>query len=84
MEIKWVVLLTMAPRFVGSISESALNDAFERFAAKAISALDAQNGRSFRPVVLSPEVVSEFLVPQILQASSAKNIRLGRSHWPTS
>jgi PmbA protein len=60
--------------------EEALSHSFSRFASKALGALGATSGASFRgPVLLPPDCVAEFLVPQIISAASARGVRLGRS-----
>jgi PmbA protein len=57
-----------------------IDDAVDRFVAKCLSGLGAQAGRSFKGnVVLSPEVVGEFLLPNLVSALCADAVRKGRS-----
>jgi PmbA protein len=52
----------------------------DRFVAKCLSGLRARKGRSFKgSIVLSPEAVTEFLLPNLLAAMSADAVRKGRS-----
>jgi PmbA protein len=58
----------------------ALDAAADRFAIKVMSALRSEKGASFRgPVIFSPEVVSEFLLSNLLAVLSAKAVRTGKS-----
>lgn len=60
--------------------EPELDAAADRFVIKTVSALGAKKGETFRgPVVLSPEVVREFVVAHLLQALDGKSVRTGRS-----
>jgi PmbA protein len=58
----------------------ALAAAADRFVVKTLAALHAGKGESFKgTVILSPEVVSEFLVDNLLAVLSAKSVRTGKS-----
>jgi PmbA protein len=58
----------------------ALDAAADRFAIKVLSALHTEKGASFRgPVIFSPEVVSEFLLANLIAVLSAKVVRTGKS-----
>ena len=60
--------------------EGLLEEAGRRFVDKCTGGLGASRGRSYRgPVILSPEAVSEFLLPTLVQALSANNVRKGKS-----
>lgn len=60
--------------------DSLLTAAADRFVDKCVSGLRAGKGRSFKgSVVLSPEAVGEFLLPNLIAAISADAIRKGRS-----
>ena len=62
-----------------------LESAADRFVIKTISALGAQNGESFRgPVILAPEVVSDFLVGNLLSVLKGNAIRTGKSPFANS
>jgi len=57
-----------------------IGDAVDRFADKCLSGLGATPGRSFKgSVVLSPEVVDEFLVSNLVATMAADGVRKGRS-----
>jgi PmbA protein len=57
-----------------------VDDAVDRFIGKCLSGLGALPGRSFKgTVVLSPEVVEEFLLSNLVAAMSADAVRKGRS-----
>lgn len=59
---------------------TAVADAVERFADKCLSGLGATAGRSFKgSVVLSPEVVGEFILGNLIGTMSADGVRKGRS-----
>ncbi len=59
---------------------TALSAAAERFVIKTLGGLGTQAGESFSgAVILSPEVVAEFLLANLLSVLSAKAVRLGRS-----
>lgn len=54
--------------------------ATDRFVEKCLAGLGAGKGESFRgPIVLSPDAVLEFLLPTLIGALSADNVRKGRS-----
>jgi len=54
--------------------------AADRFVEKCLAGLGAGPGRSFKgAVVLSPEAVAEFLLPNLLASISADAVRKGRS-----
>ena len=58
----------------------ALFAAADRFVVKTLAALHAGKGESFRgTIILSPEVVSEFLIDNLLPVLSAKSVRTGKS-----
>jgi PmbA protein len=58
----------------------ATMEACRRFVEKCRSGLGAGKGESFRgPVVLSPDAVAEFLLPTLIGAMCADNVRKGRS-----
>jgi PmbA protein len=60
--------------------QSELDAAGERFVAKTLGALGAQKGESFRgSVVLSPEVVSSFVLGDLLSVLNGRAVRTGRS-----
>jgi len=60
--------------------EGLLADAGDRFVAKCTGGLGAGRGHSYRgAVILSPEAVGEFLLPALVQAISADNVRKGKS-----
>jgi PmbA protein len=57
-----------------------LGNAVDRFADKCLSGLGAQSGRSFKgSVVLSPDVVDEFILGNLVGAMCADSVRKGRS-----
>lgn len=57
-----------------------LEAAADRFVEKCLSGLGAAGGRSFNgSVVLSPEAVAEFLLPNLIAALGADAVRKGRS-----
>jgi PmbA protein len=57
-----------------------LAEAADGFVAKCVAGLRAGRGRSFKgAVVLSPEAVAEFLLPNLLASISADAVRKGRS-----
>ena len=57
-----------------------LTSAADRFVEKCLSGLGAAAGKSFRGrAVLSPEVVGEFLVPNLLSSLLADSVRKGKS-----
>ncbi len=59
--------------------------AADRFVIKTLGALGAGQGESFRgSVILTPEVVSEFLVSNLLSVLSGTAIRTGRSPFTES
>jgi PmbA protein len=59
---------------------SAAHAALDRFVAKCTSGLGATAGKSFKgKILLSPEAVAEFLVPNLTAAMSAEAVRKGRS-----
>jgi PmbA protein len=54
--------------------------AADRFVIKTLSALGGGKGESFRgPVILSPEVVCDFVIGNLLTALDGKSIRTGKS-----
>jgi PmbA protein len=58
----------------------ALTAAADRFVVKTLAALHADKGESFKgTVILSPEVVGEFLVDNLLAVLSGKTVRTGKS-----
>jgi len=60
--------------------EPALEQSFARFAERALGALSAQPGESFRgPILVPPDAVAGFLIRPLLQALCADEIRKGRS-----
>lgn len=60
--------------------KSVVGDAVERFADKCLSGLGAQSGRSFKgSVVLSPDVVEEFILGNLVGTLAADAVRKGRS-----
>ncbi len=60
--------------------EAELELGFRRFVQKALAALNAHKGRSFKgKVVLPPETVGEILVEPLLAAITADAVRKGRS-----
>jgi PmbA protein len=60
--------------------ESLLEAAADRFVSKCTGCLGAGKGRSFKgDVVLSPEAVAEFLVPNLIGSVAADTIRKGKS-----
>ncbi|MCP5117242.1 MAG: TldD/PmbA family protein, partial [bacterium] len=57
-----------------------LDAAAQRFVTKTTSALGAQKGESFRgTAVLSPEVVNDFVLGNLLTALSGRSVRTGKS-----
>jgi PmbA protein len=59
---------------------AALSAAADRFVIKTLGALHAQSGESFKgTIILSPEVVSDFLLGNLLAVLSAKAVRTGKS-----
>ena len=60
--------------------DQAVTHACQRFVEKCTSGLGAGKGESFRgPIVLSPDAVSEFLLPTLVSAMCADSVRKGRS-----
>jgi len=60
--------------------EDEIAEACDRFVTKCCAGLGATSGVSFRgPVVLSPDAVAEFLLPTLISALCADNVRKGRS-----
>ncbi|MBI5505557.1 MAG: TldD/PmbA family protein [Deltaproteobacteria bacterium] len=60
--------------------EDEIAEACSRFVTKCTAGLGAAAGLSFRgPIVLSPDAVAELLLPTLVGALSADNIRKGRS-----
>lgn len=60
--------------------EAAMTDASRRFVEKCRAGLGAGKGESFRgPIILSPEAVTEFLLPTLVGAMCADSVRRGRS-----
>ena len=60
--------------------QTALEAAADRFVIKTLAALHAEKGESFRgAVIFSPEVVSEFLIANLLSVLSGKAVRTGKS-----
>jgi PmbA protein len=60
--------------------DTALAAAADRFVVKTIGALHAKSGESFKgTIILSPEVVAEFLASNLLAVLSAKVVRTGKS-----
>ena len=60
--------------------EPALEQSFARFAERALGALSAGPGESFRgPILVPPDAVASFLIHPLLQALRADEIRKGRS-----
>ena len=58
----------------------ATMEAARRFVDKCRAGLGAGKGESFRgPIVLSPDAVTEFLLPTLVGAICADNVRKGRS-----
>ena len=58
----------------------ATMEAARRFVDKCRAGLGAGKGESFRgPIVLSPDAVTEFLLPTLVSAICADNVRKGRS-----
>ncbi|MEE8311452.1 MAG: TldD/PmbA family protein [Candidatus Binatia bacterium] len=67
---------TRAPDRLRALLESSV----DRFVDKCLSGLGAGPGRSFKgSIVLSPEAVGEFLLPNLIAALSADAVRKGRS-----
>lgn len=57
-----------------------LEAAADRFVIKTLGALGAQNGESFRgSIILVPEVVSDFLVGNLLSVLNGNAVRTGKS-----
>ena len=57
-----------------------LHASADRFVDKCVAGLGAGKGRSFKgAIVLSPEAVGEFLLPNLIAAISADAVRKGRS-----
>jgi PmbA protein len=68
-----------AVREIGRLQQS-LRSIAERFVEKCLSGLGAGKGQSFKgSIVLSPEAVTEFLLPNLISAMSADAVRKGRS-----
>jgi len=66
-------------RAIGTLDER-LHRAAKRFVEKCLSGLRAEKGKSFRgPIVLSPEAVGEFLLPNLISSMGADAVRKGRS-----
>ncbi|MDP6932340.1 MAG: TldD/PmbA family protein [Myxococcota bacterium] len=60
--------------------DAVLDDIRQRFAERALNALDTRKGESFEgPVVLTPETVQSFLVSNLLAALKADGVRKGQS-----
>ncbi len=60
--------------------EEEISAACDRFVTKCAAGLGATAGLSFRgPIVLSPDAVAEFLLPALIDAVCADNVRKGRS-----
>lgn len=60
--------------------KSLVGDAVDRFAEKCLSGLGAKSGRNFKgSVVLSPDVVDEFLLSNLVGTLTADAVRKGRS-----
>jgi PmbA protein len=60
--------------------DASMRSAADRFVEKCLSGLGAGKGRSFKgTIVLSPEAVGEFLLPNLISAISADAVRKGRS-----
>lgn len=60
--------------------DAAVAESCGRFVDKCRAGLGAEKGESFRgPIVLSPDAVVEFLLPTLVGAMCADNIRKGRS-----
>lgn len=60
--------------------EEHLGRAFSRFVDKAVGALGARPGESFRgPIVLTPECLAELLVPELVAMLGADAVRKGHS-----
>jgi PmbA protein len=60
--------------------QSLVGEAVDRFADKCLSGLGAKPGRSFKgSVVLSPEVVEEFVLSNLVGTMTADGVRKGRS-----
>lgn len=63
---------------------SEVAEACSRFVDKCRAGLGAGRGESFRgPIVLSPEAVTEFLLPPLVAALSADSVRKGKSPLAT-
>ena len=57
-----------------------LESAADRFVVKTLGAIGAQHGESFRgPIILAPEVVSDFLIANLLSVLTGNAIRTGKS-----
>jgi PmbA protein len=68
-----------AVRAIGGL-DASLRAAADRFVEKCLSGLGARKGRSFKgSIVLSPEAVTEFLLPSLISAISADAVRKERS-----
>jgi len=68
-----------AARNVGDFAP-LVRQAARRFTEKCVSGLGAGKGRSFNgSIVLSPEAVGEFLLPNLIAAITADAVRKGRS-----
>ncbi len=60
--------------------DAALEEMTDRFANKCLSGLGSGSGQSFNgSVVLSPEAVAEFLLPNLIGAICSDAVRKGRS-----
>lgn len=60
--------------------DGAMTQASRRFVEKCRAGLGAGKGESFRgPIILSPDAVAEFLLPTLVSALCADNVRRGRS-----
>jgi len=65
-------------RWLGFNAE--ITQACRRFVEKCVAGLGAGKGESFRgPIVLSPDAVTEFLLPTLIGAMCADSVRKGRS-----
>ncbi len=61
-------------------AEGLLEKSAERFAKKCLAGLGAGQGESFRgTVLLSPEAMAEFLLPNLITAITADQVRKGRT-----
>ena len=60
--------------------QSELRSAADRFLIKTLGALGAQPGETFRgPIILTPEVVADFVIGNLVAVLSGKSVRLGKS-----